>query len=147
MGPGLNSAGWAFFSTALALSWQIGISVVQVVQGFAAQPVFNVLSRHPAPPQIGIRGMHLGRHLGRLLAAQSVLKCVLPRPTPPQIGITVMHLGRFWTKSEWLTTMIAVQVGLQLGLPFVCVVGWFTASCGVSRAGGRPPWSRCRWAG
>ncbi|PRW33312.1 transient receptor potential channel [Chlorella sorokiniana] len=26
-----------------------------------------------------------------------------------QIGITVMHLGRFWTKSEWLTTMLAVQ--------------------------------------
>ncbi len=28
-----------------------------------------------------------------------------------QIGITVMHLGRFYTKSEWLTTMLAVQVG------------------------------------
>ena len=30
-------------------------------------------------------------------------------PHPGQIGITIMHLGRFWTKSEWLTTMLAVQ--------------------------------------
>ena len=36
--------------------------------------------------------------------------CALASP-PPQIGITVMHLGRFYTKSEWLTTMLAVQVG------------------------------------
>lgn len=39
-----------------------------------------------------------------------------------QIGISVMHLGRFWTKSEWLTTMIAVQVGWAG--PAVCSVGW-----------------------
>lgn len=28
-----------------------------------------------------------------------------------QIGISVMHLGRFYTKSEWLTAMLAIQVG------------------------------------
>lgn len=57
-------------------------------------------------------------------------------PTFVQIGITIMHLGRVYTKSEWLTTMLALQVGEPGGLEGGRTAG--RASGGTSS--GSLPW-------